>query len=205
MSHCSSDPAELDADLSDDLRGRVKSELEPGERLLWVSRAQFVAPIGCLVSGVGVGVVLAAVAIALFLVEVRSRASDGSPFVFGIVAGILTLLTFLATLSNWNQRRKQAARIAGTLYALTDRRAIIWVPEWSRKGAIRVHSVGRGEVATVFRIECADGSGDVVFRLRSIEILDGFSAEPPGFRGIPDVRRVEELVRRTLLVTRESS
>ena len=83
------DSDEIAGDLADDLRGRVKSELDPDERLLWVSRAQFVAPFGCLASGMGVGVALATAAIALMFVEYRSRASDGSPFVFGILAGIL--------------------------------------------------------------------------------------------------------------------
>jgi hypothetical protein len=70
----------------------------------------------------------------------------------------------------------------------------------SRKGAIVVQSVARDGVAGVLRIEYPDGSGDVRFRLKGIEIVDGVPVNPTVFRGIADVRRVEELARRTLFV-----
>ncbi len=55
-------------DFSEDLRGRVKQELDPGERLLWAGRPLPLpprAPIGPIVWGAIAGVLLA-VAIASF-------------------------------------------------------------------------------------------------------------------------------------------
>jgi len=105
------------------------------------------------------------------------------------------VLALPATISAWNHRRTEIARTGGTLYALTDRRAIIWVPE-DRRGTVAVHSFRPGQVGRVHRIERPDGSGDVIFAL-SRDV--GYPFTPEGFKGIAGVRRVEEQVRRTLV------
>jgi hypothetical protein len=118
---------EIAGDLADDLQGRAKSELDPGERLLWAGRATHAksTPLGCVVAGAAVVIVAGLVAAVGLLPSVSARINDGSPQTFGVVAALIGFLTFLATLFVWSQRRLVIARNAGTLYALTDRRAII--------------------------------------------------------------------------------
>jgi hypothetical protein len=197
------DSDEIAGDLADDLRGRVKSELDPDERLLWVGRATHAKSpsLGCVIAGAAVVVGAGLVAVVGLLPSLSAWINDGSPQTFGVVAALIGFLTLLATLFAWSNRLRVLAQNAVTLYALTDRRAIIWMPAWSRKGAMVVQSVVRGGIAGVDRIEYADGSGDVRFRLKGIEIVDGIPVNPAVFRGIADVRRVEELARRTLFVT----
>ena len=87
-----------------------------------------------------------------------------------------------------NERRK----LAGQVYALTDRRAVIWVP--AERSAVAVHTFQRGAIdgKALHRVQYPDGSGDVLFQ-------GHYYAGVAGFLGIAEVRRVEELVRRFLV------
>lgn len=200
MSDALPGPAEFDGELSDDLRGRVKVEIEPGERLLWAARATHAKspPFGCAASGTAVVIVATLTALALWTIDFTGRPSNGLQFVLGLVSLFLTLLVLPGAVSAWNHRRTEIARVVGTLYALTDRRAIIWVPQ-DRKGTVAVHSFRRGQVSRVHRIERPDGSGDVFFSLA--EGAGQPWSTPEGFKGIPEVRRVEDLTRRVLLMS----
>jgi hypothetical protein len=184
------DPTLLDSDeiateITDDLRGRVKSELDPGERLLWVGRpeAARVHPFvewGMWITGV-------------LLVPCVMFAGVFPPSLIFVVYCGLAFVAF--SLNRWMERR----RLAETLYALTDRRAIIWEPWTLKQGAFRVQTLSRGEVASLSRIEYEDGSGDIHFRVKGIDFARGVQVGPTRFRGIVGVRGVENLVRRTLM------
>lgn len=190
---------EFEPELGDDFRGRVKSELDPGERLLWAARP---APKP---SRVGCGFVVAAViAAALFLGSgvflnayfPQHAVADASLVMASVVSFAVASLILFVLVSIVTQRRGEWARRAGTLYALTDRRAIIWVPE-PKQGAIKVYTLPRGSVTGIHRVQFPDGSGDVLFDVtgNQLGVYWGFS----GFQGVADVRRVEEQVRRTLV------
>ena len=98
------------------------------------------------------------------------------------------------------QNPRVGSRYGNTLYAVTDRRAIIWIP-MRYLDALEIHSFDRGRVAKIHRMEYPDGSGDVYFTITGEAVLHN-PEEPQerlGFKHIPEARRVEELLRRTLL------
>jgi len=118
----------------------------------------------------------------------------GGLMTFAAAALIAAILTGVV-----RTRLAERVKRSGTLYALTDRRAIIWLPE-PRLGAVKVYTVTRGSLEGVHRLEFSDGSGDLLFRLKGHR-PEVESWGPTAFEGIAEVRRVEEQVRRTLVVS----
>jgi hypothetical protein len=200
MSDAFPGPDEMVFELADDLRGRAKSELEPGERLFWAARSttrprpspQVVTALVCIAG-------LLATSLVCFVVSAFSRTASEPAVVLAVLCGIISLLTLVGTTRSFMQWRNELMQAIGTCYALTDRRAIIWVPQ-DRWGAVAVHSVRCGQVYQVHRIERPDGSGDVVF---SATLLPGHRRNPlSGLFGVPEVRKVEDLTRRVLIAPR---
>jgi hypothetical protein len=96
----------------------------------------------------------------------------------------------------------QPGRQANACYAVTDRRAISWVPE-PKGDAIRVRTLPRGNIGEVTRVERPDGSGSLEFSLTEGSHYYAFCHY--GFRHIPEVRRVEQIIRNTLMTTDRTS
>jgi hypothetical protein len=133
----------------------------------------------------------------------------GIAAVWMVVAGFMTMglmvpcgLPFLAVgiglIASPIWLRSMARR---TLYALTDRRALIWQPGWFGSATVRSYTAaGLGHIS---RRERRDGSGDLVFEEFTTYShgSNGPSSHTTrrGFLAINNVREVEELVRRTLL------
>lgn len=197
------DPAPFNPDdLPDDLRGRIKAELVPGERLLWAARAMarpFESP-GCYLFGGFLGLAMFTVGgIALkiyFSVQDRPRNRfDGYlvPLMLTMCLGGFVIV--LSLISCLRIQRGEIRKFEMRFYALTDRRAIIWVPSEQHAGAVEMHSISPRMVGRIYRVENANGSGDVVF----IGSKDVPYLYPRGFEGVPDVRRVEDLVRQILV------
>lgn len=197
-------PDAIEPEFANDVRGLAKAELEPGERLLWAGRpapkAEALAGttvFGWITAGVMTLVALAAFATAIW----HPRAGEAVVWLvlLGLAAALVAFFTCAGLANGVSQRRNERAKREGTLFALTDRRAIIWVPE-AATGAVAVHTVPRGHVARVHRLEYPDGSGDVVLTFSA----NGYDWQfPSKFEGVADVRRVEEQVRRTLIVPGE--
>jgi hypothetical protein len=187
----------VDGELRGDDHARVKAELDADERLLWLGRpTPLSAPLG---RGTATIATIDAVAWIIGIACVASSVSGGwrldnamaaaAPALF--IGGFLSVALLLFFLC----RRSERTRLRGTLYALTDRRAIIWRPS-GRTGGVEVHSVARGGVKRVHRVEYPDGSGDVIFQ----QPTEGEVHWPPtGFEKVPEVVRVERLVREALL------
>lgn len=187
----------IDGELREDDRARVKSEIDPTERLLWLGRPMArPAPLGRGFSAfAAVAAVAWVVAIGCAVTTGRRGWGHGDAAGLGVfalaVAGIDSTGLSLYLLN----RRSTRARLGRTLYALTDRRAIIWTPS-GRPGGVAVHSISRSAVTKVHRVEYPDGSGDVVFRQPTDMESIG---TPSGFEMVPEVVRVERLVRESLL------
>jgi hypothetical protein len=199
---------EVGSDVSDGLRARVKRELEPGERLLWSSKAYpQPAPLGAKFSlGLVALPVLILVALAFYAngmghLGPLPRANDAAPILMGIVASTVGCALAAGLFTSWTNRGTEARRMANTSYAVTDRRAILWIPD-GKTAAVRVTSVHRGGIERVVRVELPDGSGNIEMATGRTM---GFSAWYPfGFRHIPDVRLVEQIIRRNLLTNEQS-
>lgn len=193
---------EIAGDLDEEALSRIKSELVPGERLLWAGRPR--VPTVPISSGFYTWGLLATVFLLLFMWFMRlclhvGFASNESPAGVGIVCGVLGLLIVSGMVLNRRERRREGARISNILYALTDQRAIAWMPHL-RKDATEVTSIHKGSSVLISRVEYADGSGDVMFRSRLYDEYGNFDDRRfYGFEGIENPRQLEALCRRTLL------
>jgi hypothetical protein len=107
----------------------------------------------------------------------------------GIISAIIAIGTLIERWSSGNVSRPR-------VYALTDLRAITWTP-WPNSPAVEIRTVARGSITSLHRLEYPDGSGDVMFSAPTESGRSGAS----GFERIADVRRIEDLVRRTLVDT----
>jgi hypothetical protein len=188
-------------DLPEDLQQLVKPELQPGESLLWASMGRerppgFIpAPVRSSAFAVlSLGTSAGAAYLMFGPLRLRFERVDGLVTGIGLIAFVAGLISafvaFCTLLDKWWPR----GRIPGKVYALTDRRAIIWVPIRGSQ-AVEVHTYTRGSVRSIHRLEYPDGSGSVRFDYPT----DEFQRGPSGFEEIADVRRVEVLARGTLI------
>jgi hypothetical protein len=196
------EPDGFDPALADELWARIKAELQPGERLVWSALGRPARRSGCaraVASALAAaGLATAGWALAAFLGLGHVPVRDGGVLVLGGVGLLVGGLLTAGLVAEWRNVRADPCRLAGGLYALTDRRAIIWRRSPYRRGAVEVTSLARGRAGIVRRVEDADGSGDVLFSVLDQATIDG-PAIAHGFERIADVRRVEDLVKRTLL------
>ena len=180
---------------SEYLQGLTKPELTPGERLVWVSESRggsrgphavAVMLIVALISFIA-GLVVLGLA---WLSSFDALASYG--IVLILLAFFLACFAVLGRILRVAQWRMGPRNRRRRVYALTDRRAIIWLPlAWSK--AVEIRSYPRGSIRpeSIRRIQLPDGSGDFLF-------LPAHQ-EPTGFRGVANVRQVDELFRRYLV------
>jgi hypothetical protein len=189
---------EFHGDLTEQLRARVKGELEPGERLLWAARSlgePFALGTAFLIVA-GVAVVLLAIATWLIAFPSAWGHFDADRATKGFVCGAFGLVLTLGLLANLFSRRVARSRMTRVCYALTDRRAIIWVPE-PRSDATRVYTILRGRIKSLVRVERPDGTGDLEFSVT--DSFPDFHWYPLAFKRVADVRRVEQIVRNNLI------
>ena len=187
--------------LAEDAHARVKAELEPGERLLWAARsAPPPMPMGM---GYFVAAAFALIFLCLGILVLaqamggsRARSNRVSEIPVGIGVTFMGCAIVVTAIGIRVSEVLAQGRQARSYYALTDRRAIAWLPE-PRGDAIRVRSLPRGQVRSVTRIERPDGSGTLEFIL-SPGCPDYFF-HGTGMVHIPEVRRVEQIVRNFLV------
>ena len=202
-------------DLPDDLRARIKAELDPGERLLWAAQA---APRPARagegsggMSGRRAAVSFGALGLSLFAAGAAlSMRGHGPQFevshviyeapgllaAAGLGAGGIALFLAGFVVAGRSVQRIEEVRLARNLYALTDRRAILWSPV-QRSDALEVYSYPRDKIIGVHRVEFPDGFGDVALKLDTGR--SPYFWGPTRFHGIAGVRDVEGLVRRVYL------
>ncbi len=93
-------------------------------------------------------------------------------------------------------------RIRRIIYALTDRRALIFEPNWFGKN-YTVRSYTRDGLGRMYRVDRGNEAGDLVFEeyYTTSTNSQGFSntnRQQRGFMAVDQVRSLEELVRLTL-------
>jgi hypothetical protein len=184
--------------LSEDLRARVKSELEPGERILWAARG-IPRPLGtirafpalfaaflCATSGFALMVLFG-------IYGLRDLGPGEMIFLLCLPPAALGGMVAIGTSWSWARHRLWQGLIARSLYVLTDRRAIVaWTRRWTDEVILDVWTTDAFNGTLC--VEDGDGIGAVYFR-RNGEILAPYSS----FEGIRDAGRVDELIRQVLL------
>lgn len=195
----SADALALDPGLEfrEDLAARFKSELDPGERLLRVGPAGRKAPsqggdLRRLVLFAIAFSIIPAVCLTLDIRGVFPRI-DGFLAIVGLLAGIFGLLCFVGAVASWLSNLAEGGAARGSMYALTNRRALIRKPRRGTR-ATEVHTIKAGTVRNIHRVEYPDGSGDVILTVDSQDWMT-----PTAFEGVAEVRRIEDLARRVLL------
>lgn len=199
-----SEPERLDPVAQSDPRHdpRIAQELEDHEELIWAG-----TPIPARMSRSAIPIMIFGIpwtAFSIFWILAASGVLfggfGGSLRILQVVFAIFGLPFVLIgvgmlTMPYW-------ARLAAkrTLYALTDRRCIIWQPHLK---SMTVKSYGPDDLKNMSRIVRSDGSGDVIF-VQSIRIRERHSSSdtttsPEGFIAVPEVTTLERLIRDTLL------
>ena len=198
-----------------DVKDKIDRELESGERVIWAGQPRKRLFLVKSVPLMLFGIPFLCVASFWFYVGIRGllrmlgAARDAGASVtyvhimmvvfalFGVPIVLIGL--WLVASPYWAQRR--AAR---TLYALTDRRAIVWLTNWL--GRIRVRSYPPEDLHHLVRHDRPDGSGDLIFEM-VVQLSAGqfpmrIQNRSHGFLAIDNVREVEGLLRKTLLEPR---
>jgi energy-coupling factor transporter transmembrane protein EcfT len=186
--------------LPEPLAQRLRAELQPGETLIWTGRpvpalaarpAWTVTLIGgamlipgILIAGI-IGIVVVAVAFA-------TKSPCFALLLLPFLAVFALILLLLATLPF---RARQLAD--NTIYALTNRRAILWQKTlWG----FQVRSFTPQQLGALQRIERPDGTGDLIFEQIPYHGAHGHHhLRSVGFTALARVRDVEDLLRATLL------
>jgi hypothetical protein len=197
--------------LPPDLAARVESELADGERLVWVGqplpglyrlRSIPLLIVGIFFLGFSVLWLVMTAGMGLFAGFGAAQAGGGPAAVgvdsfFGCFALVglfpLAIGIFLVTSPLW-----MGSMARKTLYAVTNRRAIIFEPQLFR--TVQVRSYTASGLGAMARVERGDGAGDLVFEEYVTRgANNSTTTQRRGFLAVPRVREVEGLVRRTLL------
>jgi hypothetical protein len=176
--------------LPERLRGLVEAELRERERIVWVGKprpwrmARQALPILLFaIPWTGFAIFWMCGA-AGFKVPRFENGADLFPL-FGIPFVLIGLGMFSAPL--WAARKA-----AGTAYVITTERAIVFIGGYGTT----IRSFSPERLADRRRVQFGDGSGDLLFG-RGIMTTDGegsTSFMPEGFLGVPDVKRVDDVV-----------
>ena len=175
---------------------QVESELLAGEELLWIGQPNRLRMLvkNPLQAGAGLitGLVLAAFFAGVFVFVSETGGNDSSlPW---ILAAVL-LMSLVSLLSSPVRNYLKAGR---TIYAITDRRALIISGILSQS----VQSYGKNDIQFIERKKHGGNTGDIIFdrehhtRERMYGGPSSYSV-PVGFLSIPNVREVEALMLET--------
>lgn len=188
---------ELDLDV-------IRRELQPGEMLLWNGSGSHFRMGWGSVPVVIFGMMFFGFAVFWTVMAFggmsRAASGGGMPSFLRFLCplwGVPFMLVGLGVMTSPVWAKLKARK---TLYALTNRRAIIF--EKAMFGSSRqVHSYDPRALGAMTRVDRSDGSGDLVFEEKITGRGKGGHAitKKVGFIGVPDVRGVERAVRDALL------
>lgn len=175
---------ELRHDLA--VRPDLQRELEPGERLLWVGRAD---PARMILSDLYLlwfAIPWTALFVWLSFQIPELPPVPGWLLRLGMAPFVLFGLSMLLS-PLWAYLKGRR-----TLYAITDRQVLIVTEGRTRT----VQSFREGEITKIVRTERPDGSGDLTFSERVVRDDEAHTrVEDVALIGIPEVREVEKILR----------
>jgi hypothetical protein len=189
---------DLDSRLGEYLAGLVKAELDPTEYLIWAGRpvqprAQRIPLVPALFVSIVAGLSGFSLA-AMFGLAGQDWLDRWTLFLaFGLAPAVLGGMIVAQQISLVVRRWLKGRRLARLVYAVTDHRAIVARLE-AATGGLSAWSLRRGEVADTRRFENPDGSGDLYFLGRGVDLW-----LPLRFQEVPQVGLVEALARESLL------
>jgi hypothetical protein len=185
--------------LPPEVEDRVLAEVEPGEAIAWVGRPQdrrrfFLSLLPLWL----VGIPWTTFSIFWTVMASGIAGQIPGPGGFGVVAALFGL-PFIAGGCAMLAAPFWAMRKAGQVaYVVTDRRAIFFEPAFPT--GQKIVSLRPGDFGPLERVERGDGTGDLTFGVPlAAQPRANATAVARKFVGIPQVREVEALVRRTLL------
>jgi hypothetical protein len=196
--------------LPPELATRVESELAQGERLVWVGqplpglyrlRSIPMAIIGIFFLGFSLLWLALTGGLAVVGAGMAGQADPAAGVGVGSFMGCFALVGLvplavgigLVTAPLW-----MGSMARKTVYALTDRRAIVFEPQLFR--TVQVRSYTAAGLGAMSRVERGDGSGDLVFEEYTTRGSNNTTTTTRrGFLAIPNVHQVEGLIRKTLL------
>jgi len=188
------------ATLPPELQRRVDAELASGERIVWTGQ-----PVPWLFARHGWASVVIGIpwtGFVLFWMAGAAGMVDGRPWQPGEWEHILLPLwgvpffligLVLLTMPYWLARNARR-----TIYALTDRRAIVWEAESLTNTTIRSFTPDR-LLSMTRRERGGGGRGDLIFEQFQERNGSGTTTIRRGFMSIEQLNDTEELVRETLL------
>lgn len=182
----------------------VQRELHDGEQPLWCGRPDpkkrsergantdaFVWSVWLRLAGLLLVAILAAIS---FLLQRRLPAAH--TFILPLLlAALLLMFSLSRSLPRYAKRRSGHANLQHIVYAITNQRILVISTVHHQA---RVRSYTRAEIGRIQRLERQkDGCGDIIFGQGQPGQGEQNAAAAPRFIGIPDVRRVEEILLRT--------
>jgi hypothetical protein len=179
---------------------RLQNELESDEQLLWWGRPNLKFRANALNEirvqrkyWIILFFLLLALVADVFSITLLDPIPD--PILFGVTVILaVLLLKFLRIYPIYRTVQRNKKLLKGTLYAITNRRAMIITV--AQRQAVASHS--RREIGRIERIELEDGWGDVVFGVpHPVHVGARTLSLPARFAGIPDVHSVEMLLLKT--------
>ena len=176
--------------LSSVLRARLDRELAPSEKVIWLAtpRAPRWAPAAVAATAIGLFMAVCG-GLTGFMAHVAPPPKEILPAIITMCLAMVG--TGLGILLGARAARRWTLE---TVYAITDRRAIILEP--ARLGVpATTRSLGAAALSKLARRERTDGSGDLIFD----EPFGPRGGTRHGFMMIADVKRVEDTLRATLL------
>lgn len=192
----------MNAPLPMEAEQMLQAELNRDERLLWAGQ-----PIAGRAGKGSLGIVLFGVpwtAFAIFWTVtafwMTNKGSSSTPLPFRLffpLFGVPFVLVGVWMLTTPFRMRNAAQK---TVYALTDKRALILTPAW--RSGVSVRTIAPEELTDRTRTQDPDGSGTITFnRLTTMQHRSGHDSGTynltVGFENIPDVRDVDSLIDRT--------
>jgi hypothetical protein len=177
------------------VQAALEKALKHGETVLWTGHP---SPARVAQRYIPVRIFLAVfTAIGLLILANMLAATLGDPaHTAGSLMAVIALMAPLPLLAMWFQvALTRKARASGDiLYAVTDHRVLVITPGTGEQAASIEHYQPRPELIRCR--ELPDGSGDLRFAVSDYRFRSGTRATfPDEFLGIPDVRRVEALLR----------